>query len=246
MGGPLYLNWSLQNGARFLSKDGRTVTIATDEAIEALTWEAELFAELGGESLVERRSSFGQGAQHGFHSGKLSMIVQKSSFVQEMILYSPEIEYGVAPLPTPEGGERAVVAGSVWMGIPAKASDPEAAWEFIKFVASDEVQTRQAAFVAANNVAGFFPANIAAAESPAQQSMPHMDVFTESMDFAHSSTAIPLAHTVFWGEYTAAWERAVRGKESPKEALLRAERIVQRTLDQQWEYAEYFRQEAGE
>ena len=40
-GSPLFLNWPVQLGARFLSADGTKVTLETTAGIEALEWEAD-------------------------------------------------------------------------------------------------------------------------------------------------------------------------------------------------------------
>lgn len=233
---PLFLNWPVQKGAQFVSEDGTRVMLAEPPNIEALEWEGRLVERLGREALLRKRSSFGFGPQHGFISGQLSMIVHKSSFPEEIEKDGPHLNYGAAPLPIPEGGQPAVIAGSVWIGIPAGARNPDLAWEFIKYYASAPVQARNARFAAEMDLAAFFPANIEAANSSFQQSLPHMDVFVSSMDFARSSTVVPLAHTQFWRAYQTAWDKVMRGSATAREALLEAEREVQRALDEQLAY----------
>lgn len=240
-GTPLFLTWAMQKGATFLSADGTRVNLTAAANVEALEWEGRLFEKLGREALIRKRSSFGFGPQHGFMSGQVSMIVQKSSFVEEIERDAPDLEYGVAPLPVPPGGQRAALAGPIWIGIPAGAANPEGAWEFIKFYTSSEVQERTAQFAADNNLAAFFPADIAAASSPGQQSIPHMDVFVESMTWARSSTVVPLAHTQFWRSYQTAWDRVMRGDATAQQALKQAEAEVQRALDDQLEYNLFYR-----
>jgi len=67
-----------------------------------------------------------------------------------------------------------------------------------------------------------------------------MDVFVDSMAFAHPSTVVPLAHTQFWRAYQTAWDGVMRGQIPAKEALMQAEREVQRALDQQLEYNRFY------
>lgn len=240
-GGPqLFLDWPLQLGAKFISDDGRRATLVTTAAIEALDWEGKLFGKLGREQLILKRSSYGYGTQHGFLSGNLSMMVNKSSFVQEIQKYAPNLDYGVAPLPVPAGGRQAAVAGCVWMGIPKGAADPEAAWEYIKFCSKATIQQRSAEDSARRHLGGFFPANIEAANSPFQMSLPHMAVFVQSMDFGRSSTVVPLAHGVFWRSYSDAWESVMLGRQTAEAALRQAEKAVQRALDEQLDYNEFY------
>ncbi len=240
-GAPLFLNWAIQKGAVYLGEDGTSVNLTSSAAIDALAWEAELFEELGRDALIRKRGSFGFGSQHGFLSGQLSMIVQKSSFIQEIEKFASDMEYGVSILPVPQGGSPGVTAGPAWIGIPSGAAHAEEAWEYIKFVSSTPAQLRVAQFAADHNLVVFFPANMEAANSPQQQSLPHMDVFIDSMAFARSSTVVPLAHTVFWREYGNAWDRAIRGSQTAEEALGQAEREVQRALNEQLEYNRFYR-----
>lgn len=236
----LFLNWPLQKGAKFLSADGRTANVASRECIEALDWEGKLFRRLGGEELILKRSSFGYGTQHGFIGGKLSMIVQKSSFPQEVQKFAPKLEYGVALLPVPADGKKAVVAGAAWIGIPVGARDPEAAWQYIKYYVKPDTQLAGAKYMAERNLVAFFPANVEAAKSDFVQSLPHMDVFVKSMEWAHTSTVVPLAHTVFWRTYQDAWDQVIRGDRDAATALKQAQATVQKALDEQWEYSRFY------
>lgn len=239
-GGPLFLFWAVQKGAEFVSSDGRRVHLTSSACVEALDWDAGLFQRLGGEKLIRLRSSFGFGAQHGFMSGQVSMILQKSSFIQELSKFAPDLEYGVAAFPVPETGKPATISGTVWIGIPAGCKHPEAAWKFIRFALETETQLRAAAYIRKKGLAAFFPANIEAARCPEQMALPGMPVFLQSMQWANSPTVVPLAHTVFWREYSRAWDDAVRGQLPAKAALERAEREIQSVLDDQLEYNDFY------
>lgn len=240
-GTALFAHWALQKGARFLSEDGRRVHLTSPACVEALEWEASLFEKLGRDELIKLRASFGYGSQQGFSSGRVSMIVQKSSFIEELAQFAPGIEYGVAPFPLPEEGKPAVMFGAVWIGIPASAKHPDEAWEFIKYYTQALVQKRVADFLEEQKLVGFFPANIEAAGAPSRMAKPGMAVFLESMHWAHTPTVIPLAHAVFWREYGNAWDEAVRGLKPARAALANAEKIIQDALDDQLEYDEFYR-----
>lgn len=241
-GYPIFLFWPVQLGARFLSDDGRKVQLTSDACVRAMEWETGLFERLGREELVRIRNSFGYGTQQGFISGQVSMIAQKNSFVAELQKFAPDLDYGVSLFPTPQGGRPATTLGPVWIGIPACAKHPEEAWEYIKFYSADEIQTRSAAYAVDHHQVSFFPANKIAAQSPKQRSVPHMDTFIESMKWGTPTTVIPLAHTVFYREYALAWDNATLGKKPPRQALRDAESEIQRALDHQLDYAEFYRE----
>jgi ABC-type glycerol-3-phosphate transport system substrate-binding protein len=239
-GAPLFLNWPVQLGARFLSADGTRVVLDTTASIEALKWEGDLFRDLGRDELIRKRASFGYGSQQGFLSGQLSMIVQKSSFPPEIKKFAPNLEYGCAPLPYPKNGRRGVIAGCVWAGIPSGARHPEAAWEMIKYLSRGDIQVRGAEWSARRNLTAFFPSNIAAAKSDFVMSQPNMDVFVKSMEWGYSSTVVPLAHGVFWRCYVDVWDRVMRGVDEPATALRRAQSEVQMALDNQLAYSRFY------
>ncbi len=239
---PLFLVWAIQKGARFVSEDGLKVNLTAPANIEAMAWEANIFEKLGREKLILKRASFGYGSQHGFLSGHLSMILQKSSFIQEIEKFAPDLNYGVSPLPVPEDGKPATMAGPVWIGIPSGARNPEAAWEYIKFCTRPEIQIQGAKWAAEQDLATFFPSNIEAATSPFQMSLPHMEVFVESMKWGHTFTVVPLAHTQFWRAYQEAWDAVMRGDKEPEEALQQAEITVQKALNEQLAYNEFYKE----
>ncbi|MEI7634934.1 MAG: ABC transporter substrate-binding protein [bacterium] len=241
LGFSLFLNWPLQLGAQFLSADERRVIMNTTATVEALNWEAGLFEKLDRDAVIRKKSSFGYGPQHGFLSGQLSMIVHKSTLPQDIHKFAPGLDYGAAPLPIPRGGKRAVIAGSLWIAIPSGSKHPEEAWDYIKYCTQASAQIRAAAEMSRKNIITFFPANIEAANSPVVLSQPNMDVFVKSMDWAYSSTVAPLAHMVFWRSYHDAWERVMRGQETGSVAMRRVQTDVQRMLDEQLAYNEFYR-----
>ena len=240
MGLPIFIYWALQKDAKYLSPDGRKVTLTSPACIEALEWEGKLFEKLGRDELIHLRASFGYGGQHGFASGRVSMIEQKSSFPQELSKYAPSIEYGISMFPTPEGGHPATTSGAVWIGIPAGAEHPDEAWEYIKFYTRSDTAQKSAEYAIDQNIISFFPANIKAAQCPKQMAIPGMPIFLESMKWAQTPTIIPLAHSVFWREYAVAWDEVMRGKKTAREALETAERTIQRSLDDQLTYNDYY------
>jgi maltose-binding protein MalE len=95
--------------------------------------------------------------------------------------------------------------------------------------------------MAEKHLAAFFPSNVEAANSKFVQSLPHMDVFVKSMEWAYPSTVVPLAHGVFWRAYQDAWDQAIRGQRSAQVALEQAQQTVQKALDEQWEYSSFYK-----
>jgi ABC-type glycerol-3-phosphate transport system substrate-binding protein len=94
---------------------------------------------------------------------------------------------------------------------------------------------------AKNQTESLFPTNRSAAYSPEFMTDNTIRIFVEQMEVAHSPAIVPLVHGVFWREFLGARERAVKGLQSPREALAEAERQIQLELDKAVAYDKYVR-----
>ncbi len=87
------------------------------------------------------------GARQLFGSQKVAMLISSTSDVALMMKLAKEngFELGTAFLPRPEGAKRGGVAiggGSLWIIAGHPKEETEAAWEFVKFMASPEQQIK--------------------------------------------------------------------------------------------------------
>lgn len=77
-----------------------------------------------------------------FIQSKVGMIIVPTWEILEIQASNPDIEIGVAPLPVLPGTEQISLA-SYWVeGVSRKTKNQEAAWEFLKYLSSRDVQTR--------------------------------------------------------------------------------------------------------
>ena len=107
----------------------------------------------------------------------------------------------------------------------------------MKFMVDKDAQLAEAK----NQSESLFPASRPAAYSPEFMTDSTTKIFVEQMEVAHSPAIVPLVHGVFWREYMGARERAVKGLQSPREALEVAEKQIQSELDKAVAYDEYVR-----
>jgi multiple sugar transport system substrate-binding protein len=97
---------------------------------------AQLPYALNPEMVAAFQTGFGayQSANNPFYSGKVAMTQEgewQTSFIKR---YAPELDWGVAPLPQPEGAPpRCYSPTCVLDLIPAGAPHPEAAWKYIEW-----------------------------------------------------------------------------------------------------------------
>ncbi len=232
----MLMAWQL--GAEFLSPDGKTVNLNDPAMIRALQWVVDYYDQYDMDRVQSFRGSFGYADQNEFISGKVAMMVIDSSFPEQIERYNPDLDYGIAVIPSFEGYPSASSSGSFWLGIPRGVKNVEEAWEFIKFFVQKDTQL-ETCFETEENL---FPANRWAAYDPSFNATAMTDVFVRQMDFAHSPAIVPMAHDVFWREMSQrVQERVVLHLRTPEESLLDAQHIIQLELDKAIRYDEFVR-----
>ena len=129
--------YSWLNGGKFLSDDGRTCTMASQENIEALVYVTELYDIMGGAEAV---SAFQMTLQGGdldpLLTGKVAMRIDGDGVLGIIANTKRSLRFGVSMAPAPEG-KRSLgwSAGWCWV-VPKGAKHPREAWDFIKHMAS--------------------------------------------------------------------------------------------------------------
>ena len=236
----MVMAWQL--GGRFLSAEGTEVTLADSALRTGLEWVARFYDRYPLHDVSAFLGSLGFAEQHGFISGKVAMMVLDNSFPDQIGLYKPDLDYGVAMVPTFEGHPTASASGSWWLAIPRGAKHPDEAWEFIKHAASKEAQLKEVEMTEES----LFPANRLAAGDPRFLKNHEREVFVRMMEYAHSPSIVPLAHDVFWREVMGAQERVIHRLQLPDEALRQGERVVQSVLTDALEYDRFVRMKLGE
>lgn len=136
MEGGKYQLWLGQNGASILDDMANPSECALDEpeAIEALTF----FADMMENNLALRDANLSQagGDAAVFQSGQAAMIIQNASRIP--VFNEAGMNYDVAVVPIPEGGQRsASAAGAAWT-MSAFSDDKDSAWTFLSWLQSTD------------------------------------------------------------------------------------------------------------
>lgn len=225
-------------GAKFLSDDGKKISLTNPEMVKALQWEVDFYNDYSYRQASTFAAGFGYGNQHGFISEKVAMMVLDNTFPEQIKIYNPNLDYGVAMIPTFGNSQTASSSGSWWLAIPRGAKNANAAWEFLKFATNTSTQLNEALKMNVN----LFPSNKKAAnDSTFLAKDKSLKIFVKQMDYAFSPSIVPLVHDIFWREFLNAREKALNKIQSPFESLEEAENIIQKRLDEAIEYDEYVR-----
>jgi multiple sugar transport system substrate-binding protein len=135
--GYLYL-WGQGNGGHFMNEDATETTFNDPKNVDALTWGVKTFDDQGGYQSYEAFSSTFQGDEQ-FARGLVAMTMYENWMLGITARVDPKLNFMVLPI-KPRGSTEGAVSytgGRAWY-IPNGAKNPEAAWEFIKFMHTDD------------------------------------------------------------------------------------------------------------
>ncbi|MEV4635885.1 ABC transporter substrate-binding protein [Actinoplanes sp. NPDC049548] len=178
-------------GAKWLTDDGKSA-VGTDPAWKTLlTWQKNLVDWYGFENLRKFRAGLGDefSADNAFQKGQVAINIDaeyRLAFVKDQ---APNLKYGVAPIPAGDparyGG--GYVTGNI-VGISKNAKNPEAAWELIKYLT-----TNDATIVKLANSLKNLPTTTKATSDPGLQVEPEFKTFMDIFASPNSSTTPPSA-----------------------------------------------------
>ncbi len=133
-------------GGRLYDESEARVTADAPQNVAAMRWYAKLIEGMGGLRKVNAfAAGFGQaqGGNNPFFQGKIAMMINgqwNPYWAQE---YAPNLDYGVAPLPTPTANGSPTLR--TWFGgnlfvIPKGSRHPDEAWKLLAWMQTDEAQ----------------------------------------------------------------------------------------------------------
>lgn len=128
--------WVNQNGGSILDdmRNPSKCTLTEPAAVEAITF----FANLMNDKLAMRSADLSQagGDAAVFQSGQVAMIIQNASRVP--VFNEADMNYDVAVVPIPSGGQRSASAGGAAWVMSAQSDNKEAAWTFLEWLQSTD------------------------------------------------------------------------------------------------------------
>jgi ABC-type glycerol-3-phosphate transport system substrate-binding protein len=129
--------WSMGNGGSMMSEDGKEVTFTDEKTVDALDWGVKAYDAQGGYQQYSSVATTWQGDEQ-FARGQVAMTMYESWMLGIIARVTPDMDFTVVPIKQRGGsGNVSYTDGSAWC-IPNGAKDPEAAWEFIKYMAKPE------------------------------------------------------------------------------------------------------------
>jgi multiple sugar transport system substrate-binding protein len=233
--------WGWLFGGHFYDAADHRVTADDPPNVAALEWLDQSAHRFGFERVNAFSSTFGAGAQDPFFTGRIAMEAMHLSIVEQMPDYAPGLDFGIAPLPAPPGGEY----GASWVGgwtiaVPRDSTGrrtPErkaAALAFLKWACASDEGT-----AIASKTMQLFPgykrcpyfAEVRAAPPGSYEATflsPYLRILETTK---HQRPAMP-AQAKYMFELERAYSRTLFGQASAAAALTEATRHTQQALDQ--------------
>jgi multiple sugar transport system substrate-binding protein len=175
-------------GAAWEGSDGKSAVGTEPGWAEMAEWMKSLVDYYGASSLVRFQAGAGGEftSSNAFQNGKLAMSIDgewRTALIKDEV---PQLQYGTAPLPTADGKTELYGGGYTTgniTGIPKGAKHPAAAWELIKYLATN-VQAQVELCEDLGNVPTWIPA----LEKAKQTASPQFQTFLKIFANPHTTT----------------------------------------------------------
>lgn len=223
--------WLLNaNGQNYFDEQGN-FEIDTPKNEEVLNWLKSWKDRYGEDVINSYQAQIDSQQGHPFFSGDLAMIAQAPTFYTQIRDYAPDLNFGVVELPEYEEGNGHTSWGGGFVAeIPEGSKNPEAAWEFIKYLTDVEAQE----YWAVKNFDNI--ANVEAAEAAAKS-----DEFTEDGTMVYEKAVENMEHTlltpvpVFAPDFSSMInpniDEFLLGSKTAKEALEKSQTDVENLIE---------------
>ncbi|MCY9668384.1 ABC transporter substrate-binding protein [Paenibacillus alginolyticus] len=209
--------FTVAGGGKLLDESGKKTLINEDAGVKALDFWA-------GMSKISPPGSVGKNEEDAmtlFTSGQTAMAMYGEWGQDTIATRSPNLNYGVANLPKPEGGQSIGTFGGFNLAINAQSKHKDLAWEFIKYSTNLDNQ---------KEITMLTPANKKAASEYLKQKRKFPDVI-----FQQLSTATYRPNVANYPEIAdvqlQATQKVMTGKLNAKEALQEAADKINKLLN---------------
>ncbi|MFD2611183.1 ABC transporter substrate-binding protein [Paenibacillus gansuensis] len=195
-------------------KDGQ-LTPNDPRIVKALEWMVGYSKKYDTATMNAFSDAAGQSGQNPFISGKVGFIFDGNWLLNDIEKYKADFEWGVAPMPAPEGYPSITWAGGWSYIMPKGAKHRDEAWEFIKYVAGKEGVLAWAKRPNAQFDITCLPA---ANEELGMTTKPNMSVFVNMMQTSFTRPVSPVSGFL-WNEMFRVQDLALNNKGNPQQLL---------------------------
>ncbi|WP_316568295.1 ABC transporter substrate-binding protein [Neobacillus sp. YIM B06451] len=222
--GPASWMASADGGKGFIH-DGK-LEINTPRKVEALEWLLGWQERYGEKNVQAFKAEFGSEQANPFISGKVAMIIDVGTFYTQIRDYGNGMEFGVAKIPAyDENSGNWADGGGFVVEVPKGSKHPKEAVEFIKYLTGKEAQK----YWGEKNYDNV--ANIEGAEAVSESlDGQAREVYEMTVDNLKETNLypVPVEYPDYQNRINPHIDKVFTGKQSPEEALKKAEADVKK------------------
>ncbi len=232
---PLYdqawsYTWGFAFKGEFQDPETLRITTAHPNNIQAMQFVKDFIDEIGVEEidamLAACAGSACNDANDYFWTGQSAMTCSGNWKVAQAHRYKPDVNYGVVPMPGPDGpAPFASWAGGWSWAIPTGVSDVENAFDALSYLCGPEGQLKY------NKDTFHIPTNIKASEDPFFREDPLHAVFVDLLPVSHTRPPIPAGSMLWDMLFTAFRDEIPHGTKTPEQALTDVDTAVNAELE---------------
>jgi multiple sugar transport system substrate-binding protein len=222
------ITWGWMFGGNFFDQATNKVTANDPPVVAALEWMVSYAKKYDITKFAALIAPFGgtQNFQAGqtFALGKLAMQPMGPWEIPAIKQYNPSLKYGITLLPKYKNIPNSSWVGGWCVGIPKGAKNPDAGWEFLRWICATN-QGTAAAGAAVLDFPGY-------KKSSFFQNLPaNIKDFYPILKATQHQRPVTPAEDYYMGQLTNEVSNALYGKKTPKQALTDCTNNVQKYLD---------------
>jgi multiple sugar transport system substrate-binding protein len=234
-----YIAWVYLFGGEFYDEESQTITANAETNVQVLEWLMDYIRTVD----INKLTAFNSSRPGFYEAGNPFSTKQAGTrwdgfwYYDALDQFSPDIDYGVGFIPTPNGSEEErknyLIQG--WMyTLPSGGTQVDAAWSFVRYAFIDEAA--RMGYLTLNGPcvkAAFadFEAGLRAQIGEDNRIAPYLDVFTQIGAAGTQHWPNMPVNGFYYDEVTRIWDFVTRGEMSPQEALDEVAQNVQAELD---------------
>jgi multiple sugar transport system substrate-binding protein len=232
---PLYdqawsYTWGFAFKGEFQDPETLRITAAHPNNIQAMQFVKDFVDEIGVEEIDAMLAACAgtacNDANDYFWTGQSAMTCSGNWKVAQAHRYKPDVNYGVVPMPGPDGpAPFASWAGGWSWAIPTGVSEVENAFDALSYLCGTEGQLKY------NKDTFHIPTNVAASEDPFFREDPLHAVFMDLLPVSHTRPPIPAGSMLWDLLFTAFRDEIPHGTKTPEQALTDVDTAINAELE---------------
>lgn len=223
--------WGFDFGGQFQDPATRRITFADPKNVQSMEWMKAFIDEIGIEDVDAFLSACMGSACNDlndpFWTGQSAMTCSGNWKVAQSHEYKPDGNYGVVPMPGPDGpAPFASWAGGWSWAVPKGFKDVDAAFDALAYICGPEGQLKY------NKDTFHIPTNVKASEDPFFREDPLHAVFMDLLPVSHTRPPIPLGSKLWDLQFKAFRDEIPHGLKTPQQALEDIDVAINKELEE--------------